>query len=210
MFENYNGGIENTKGEKFKELKKVQQYLYAKKEMEDYYDVIKEYKTYKWFIEEVMPYLIKLRNDNLYIDTVEKLAGEKNDKLFSDEELLNVIESRKSYNNKFEIVLNSSRNNVDSIDRKVEIKNNDLVKDYILNFLTSNHIFCDLNHSKYIKFPDNIDNLLYNCYLEELRLNDIEEKLDFIEKEYNIKLDLSDVLPHYDISDTFTLKKTTN
>ena len=207
MFENYNGGIENIKWEKFKELKKVQQYLYAKKEMEDYYDVIKEYKTYKWFIEEVMPYLIKLRNDNLYIDTVEKLAGEKNDKLFSDEELLNAIESRKSYNNKFEIVLNSSRNNVDPIDRKLEIKNNDFVKDYILNFLTSNHIFCVLNHSKYIKFPDNIDNLLYNCYLEELRLNNIEEKLDFIEKEYNIKLDLSDVLPHYDVSDTFTLKK---
>ena len=129
MFENYNGGIENTKGEKFEELKKVQQYLYAKKEIEDYYDVITEYKTCKWFIEEVIPYLIKLRSDNLYVDTVEKLAGEKNDKLLSDEELLNFIESRKSYNNKFEIVFNSSRNNVDDIDRKVEIKDNDFVRD---------------------------------------------------------------------------------
>ena len=210
MFENYNGGIENTKGEKFKELKVAQQYLYAQREIEDNYNLLKDYKYCEWFIKEVMPYLIKLRDDNLLTDTIEKLSEEANTKLLTDEELLRAIESRKSYSNKYEIILNSSHNNVDAKKQKIEVKSNDFVRDYILNFLTSNHIFYDLNHTKYIKLPDNIDSLLYNCYLEELRLEYIKERIGFIEKDYDINLDLSNVLPHYDVEDTFTLKKTNN
>ena len=210
MFESYNGGIENTRGKKFNNLKRAQQYLYAKKEIEDYYDVLRNIESCEWFIKEVIPYLIKLRDDNLFNDAIENLADNHNNKILTDEELLKVIESTKNYDNKYELILNASHNSVDAKKLVVGIKNNDFVKDYILNFLTSNHIFCDLGHTRYINLPNNLDELIYNCYLEELRLESMKEKLDFIKNDYGIELDLSNTFPHYDVSDTFTLKKTNN